>query len=123
MINLTKGNTEQVYFTGTEKATISDPFFLFVFTNRVTNDVIKYISANDSNNSRYDLVTIIVNDYFYTADEGLWSYEIREKALGNDLAITGEVVEIGYMKLNPTSSFIPTEYTGQINTFKTYGGE
>lgn len=121
MINLTKGNSESIYFTGTEKATISDPFFLFVFTHRLTEDVVKIMVTNESTNLRYDLATVVVNDYFTGYDDGLWKYQVIEKADDADLTVTGTVVEEGYMELNPATAFEPTEYSEQINTFVTYG--
>ena len=122
MINLTKGQTQTIYFTGTEKATIALPYFLFVFTNRVTEEVIKVMATNTSTSTRYDKFSLVVNTSFSTATEGTWDYSIYEKLLVSDLTVAGVVVERGFMALNPATPFTPTEYAGQSNTFTTYNG-
>lgn len=122
MINLTKGNTQVIYFTGTEKITLTAPFFLFIFTNRVTLDVVKVMATNTSTTTRYDKFSMVVNTYFTDAVEGFWEYEIREKASNVDMTVAGTIVEEGFMYLNPATAFSPTEYDDQLNTFKTYNG-
>ena len=122
MIHLQKGNTETVYFTGTEKATLSNPFFLFVFTNRITLDVVKVMATNTSTTLRYDKFSLVVNTYFADSDNGFWEYEIRQKALVDDLTVAGLIVEIGYMYLKSATPFAPIENDSQSNTFVTYDG-
>lgn len=122
MINLTKGNTESVYFTGTEKATLSNPYFLFIFTNTITSEVVKVMGTNTSTTARYDKCGIVVNTYFTDKENGFWNYEIREKASSSDMTVTGTVVETGYMYLRPSTPFTPTEYSEQLNEFVTYNG-
>lgn len=123
MINLTKGNTEIIYFTGTEKATLTNPYFLFIFTNRATKAVVKVMATNISTKARYDKASVVVNTYFSASDLGLWGYDIREKASSSDMTISGTIVEQGYMYLRPASEFAPTEYSVASNEFKQYGGE
>lgn len=123
MINLTKGNTQFIYFTGTEKVTLSNPYFLFIFTNRATKAEVKVMFANVSTTGRYDKGSIIVNNYFSSSDLGLWSYEIREKALSTDTTTAGTIVETGLMYLRPATAFAPTEYEVTSNEFKQYGGQ
>jgi hypothetical protein len=122
MINLRKGNTEIVYFTGTENATLTDPYFLFVFTHRVTGDVVKVMATNTSTTERVDKFSMVVNTYFSTSTDGLYSYSIYEKASSSDMTLTGTVVEIGYMQLLPAADFEPTTYDDQSNLFVTYNG-
>lgn len=122
MINLRKGNTEIIYFTGTENATLDNPYFLFIFTNRVTLDVVKFMGTNTSTTERYDKCSMVVNTYFTDATEGFWDYDIREKASNSDMTIAGTIVEQGFMYLRPATDFEPTEYADQTNTFKTYNG-
>lgn len=123
MINLRKGQTETVYFTGTEKATLTDPYFLFVFTNRISTDVVKVMATNTSTTERVDKFSLVVNAYFTDATEGFWDYEIRQKADDEDMTVAGTIVETGYMYLRPATDFAPTEYTEQSNAFKTYNGQ
>ena len=123
MIHLRKGTTEVVYFTGTEKATLTAPYFLFVFTNRITGEVVKVMATNTSTTLRYDKFSLAVNTYFSTSTDGFYVYSIYEKALISDFTVSGTQVEIGYMYLKPTTDFAPTQYSEQSNTFKTYDGE
>jgi hypothetical protein len=121
MINLTKGLTQTIYFTGTEKATISNPFFLFVFIHRVTLDVVKLMATNQSITGRYDKFAFTVNNFFDLKEEGFYSYSIYQKVLVTDFTVAGVVVEEGYMYLNPSTAFEPTKYEEQNNNFVTYG--
>jgi hypothetical protein len=121
MINLTKGLTETIYFTGTEKATIDNPFFLFVFIHRITLDVVKLMATNQSITGRYDKFAFTVNNFFDLKEEGFWSYSIYQKVLVTDFTVAGVVVEDGYMYLNPSTAFEPTKYEEQNNNFVTYG--
>jgi hypothetical protein len=123
MINLTKGLTQDIYFTGSEKITLTNPYFLFIFTNRITSEVVKFMATNISTTLRYDKFSLVVNTYFSTSTTGFYDYEIREKASISDLAVTGTIVESGYAYLNPSTAFTPTIYTGQSNTVTVYNGE
>lgn len=123
MIVLTKGEEQNVYFTGTENCLISDPYFLFVFTNRTTNDEVKFVSDNQSNTKRYDWVYLTVNDYFENELEGFWTYDIYEQTSGSDITTTGKnKVETGLMYLHPAETYTPTKYDEQSNEFTAYNG-
>jgi len=122
MINLTLGQTENIYFTGTEKCTLTNPYFLFIFTNRITGEVVKWMATNTSTTARYDKASMVVNTYFISSTTEFWDYEVREKASISDMTIAGTIVESGYMKLNPATAFSPTEYADNDNTFVTYNG-
>ena len=122
MINLRKGNTETIYFTGTEKATLTNPYFLFIFTNRATKAEVKVMTTNTSTTARYDKASVVVNTSFSSSDPGLWSYDIREKASNVDMTVSGTVVEQGYMYLRPATDFAPTEYSATENEFTQYNG-
>jgi hypothetical protein len=121
MINITKGLTETIYFTGTEKATIANPFFLFVFIHRVTGDVVKLMATNQSITGRYDSFAFTVNNYFDLKEDGFWGYTIHQKVSSSDLTVSGLILEEGYMFLNPATPFEPTKYEEQNNNFVTYG--
>ena len=122
MITLTKGQTQTVRFTGTEKALLTNPYFLFVFTHRVTNEIVKFVATNISTTQRIDSFSLVVNTYFVNGDNGFWEYEVYEQssASGTDTAGKNKVEE-GYMVLYPATEFTPTKYTEQTNTFITYG--
>lgn len=123
MINLRKGNTETIYFTGTEKATLTAPKFLFTFTNRETLETVIIPITNTSTTARYDKSSLVVNNYFSASTTGFYTYSIREFTGTYPSSPTyGVVVETGYMYLNPATDFEPTEYAEQSNAFKTYNG-
>lgn len=121
MIVLTKGEEQRIYFTGTENCLLTNPFFLFVFTNRITQDVVKFIAANQSEVKRYDYTQQVVDDYFDNAVEGFWTYDIYEQATNSGMEIENKnKVETGLMYLHPADTYQPIEYNEQDNSFKTY---
>jgi hypothetical protein len=123
MIVLTKGEEQNVIFTGTENCLLVAPYFLFVFTNRVTTEVVKFVSTNQNNNARYDYIELVVDDYFANSETGFWTYDIYEQEDPSDTTITGKHrVETGLMYLHPADTFTPIEYNEQDNSFKTYNG-
>ena len=122
MINLRKGNTETIYFTGTEKATLTAPRFLFVFTNKASNEEVKINVANTSTVTRYDRASVAVNTYFTNKTDGLWSYQVYEKS-DTSTTVSGTLVEEGFMRLKAATDFAPEVYTEQSNSFKVYNGE
>ena len=83
MIVLTKGETQNVYFTGTENCLLVDPYFLFIFTNRVTEDSVSFVITNESTSDRYDYFNLIVNYQFEDSDTGFCTYYIYEQRFSN----------------------------------------
>ena len=123
MIVLTKGETQTIYFTGTESCLLSNPYFLLYFVNRVTQEVVTFVGTNESLTARYDAVTFDVNDYFEDSETGFWTYNIYEQLSNSNLSPIGlNKVEDGYMYLNPATEFVPIKYDEQSNTFITYNG-
>lgn len=123
MIVLTKGEEQRIYFTGTENCLLVAPYFLFIFTNRITNEVVKFIAQNQSDSKRYDYTQQVVDDYFADSETGFWTYDIYEQATNQGMDIEGKhKVETGLMYLHPVDTFTPIEYNEQDNTFKTYNG-
>ena len=123
MIHLTKGQTQTVFFNASQNCVLTNPFFLFVFTNRVTQDVVKFVATNTSLTLRYDKFSLVVNTRFATSEEGFWTYQVYEQASSTNTNISGlNNVENGYMYLHPSTTFAPTEYNEQSNNFVTYNG-
>ena len=122
MIRLTKGETQIIYFTGTENALLLDPYFLFVFVNRVTQETIKFVATNTSITDRVDSFSLVINSQFEDSELGLWSYFIYEQASSSGTDTAGKnLVEIGFMNLSGVE-FAPTSYNEQSNIFLTYNG-
>ena len=122
MINLKKGLTSTVYFTGTENALLTDPYFLFVFINRGSKVTFSVNVTNTSTDARYDK-GVINQSVTANYDPALYEYIIYEKELSTDTTETGNIVEKGYMILRAATEFNPEEYTEQVNTFKVYDGQ
>lgn len=113
MIQLTKGATQNIILTLTEKATTASPIFLFVFTNRSSNEEVKFIKPNNLDISlhieRYDKFSIVTNTYFANSLEGQYTYNVYQNSNNSNLDPTGLVLlETGIMEL---SGLPPMEYT------------
>lgn len=60
MIQITKGSTNDVALTLTEKCTLTAPHYLFVFQSDETRDFYKFIAADTSaHTDRYNLFAIV----------------------------------------------------------------
>ena len=105
MIHLTKGETNTIVMTLTEKQLLTNPNYLFVFTNRSSNNVIKFVILNASDISlykdRYNEFNIVTNTNFSNALEGQYTYEVYEQTSTTNLNITGlNKLETGIMWLS-----------------------
>jgi hypothetical protein len=114
VIRLTKGQTQNIILTLTEKQLLTSPNYLFIFENRSTNTDIKFVRLNNTDISaykeRYNEFTIVVNSFFNTALNGQYSYSIYEQTSTTNTNPTGlNLLESGIMELEGTTiSF--TEY-------------
>ena len=122
MLHVYKGQNNDLIFTGLELATIVNPYYLFIFTS-ANEDVVKFVGTNISTDARYQKVSVL-NAVFNTKESGTWRYEIREQASPTnvDPALSGGVVEEGFMYLHDATAFEPIEYDLQDNEFKAYNG-
>jgi hypothetical protein len=114
MIQLTKGQTEYVYLTLTEKQTIASPNYLFTFKNRSTNTEVKFVLLFAADVSlfkeRYNKFSIKVDKYFSSKPRGQWSYEIYQQTSSSNTDVTGlTLLESGIMWLNDAEEIF-TEY-------------
>jgi len=108
MIHLTKGETNTIVMTLTEKQLLSNPNYLFVFINRSSNCEVKFIKLNATDTSlyknRYNVFSIVTNTYFKNELEGQYTYEVYEQASTTNLDITGlNKLETGIMWLLGTT--------------------
>jgi hypothetical protein len=120
MIHLTKGETNTIVMTLTEKQLLTNPNYLFVFTNRSSNNAIKFVVLNTSDVSqykdRYNEFSIVTNTNFATALEGQYTYEVYEQTSTTNLNITGlNKLETGIMWLSGS-----TLSYNQFTTTNTY---
>jgi hypothetical protein len=121
MIRLTKGQTQNIILTLTEKQLLTNPNYLFVFTNRSANTEIKFVRLNNTDISqykdRYNEFSIVTNTNFSTALNGQYDYDIYEQTSTSNLNPSGlNLLESGIMELVGTP-FNFTEYT-TTDTYK-----
>jgi len=124
MITLNKGETQTIFFTATEKCSLANPYFYFVFQNRITQEIVQFGVTNASSDERYDKFSLVVNSKFVNSETGFWTYSIYETStLTQNFDYENSApVEIGFMYLNPATEYAPTSYNQQSNTFVTYNG-
>lgn len=121
MIQLTRGQTQFIYLTLTEKQLLQSPNYLFVFTNRSSNQQVKFVKLNNTDVSqykdRYNKFSIVVNDYFGSSLNGQWDYQVYEQASPTNTNPAGlNLLESGIMMLNQSATIF-TEYT-TTDTYK-----
>jgi hypothetical protein len=114
MIQLTKGQTQFVYLTLTEKQTISSPNYLFTFKNRSTNTEVKFVLLFAADVSlfkeRYNKFSIKVDKYFSSKPRGQWTYSVYQQTSTSNTDVTGlTLLESGIMWLNDAEEIF-TEY-------------
>jgi len=124
MLKLIKGTTANLILTLTEKQTIVDANYLFVFTSRSTNDIVKYVFQNgadiSTNRDRWNEFELVVNDLFANYSEGWYSYDVYEQESTTNTNTTGlNKIESGLMFLDDNTSVNYTQYSQNVN-FKMY---
>lgn len=121
MIQLTKGATQFMYLTLTEKELLTNPNYLFVFRSRSTNTEVKFVLLNNTDISlfkeRYNKFSLVTNTYFNTSLIGQYTYEIYEQASTSNTNPTGlNMLESGIMMLNEAVTIFTSYQT--TDTFK-----
>jgi hypothetical protein len=121
MIQLTKGVTQFMYLTLTEKELLTNPNYLFVFRSRSTNTEVKFVLLNNTDISlfkdRYNKFSLVTNTYFNTSLIGQYTYEIYEQASSSNTNPTGlNMLESGIMMLNEAATIFTSYQT--TDTFK-----
>ena len=120
MIRLTKGQTQNIILTLTEKQLLTNPNYLFVFTNRSANTVVKFVLLNNTDISqykdRYNEFTIVTNTNFGSSLNGQYVYQVYEQTSTTNTNPAGlNLLETGIMELVGT----PFEFT-EYSTTDTY---
>jgi hypothetical protein len=121
MIQLTKGQTQYIYLTLTEKQLLSNPNYLFIFTNRSSNIEVKFVLLNAADVSqykdRYNKFLIVTNTYFGSSLNGQWTYDVYEQVSTSNTNPAGlNQLESGIMMLNQAAT-VYTEYA-TTDTYK-----
>jgi len=120
MIRFTKGQTQNIILTLTEKQLLTNPNYLFVFTNRSANTEVKFVKLNATDLSlykdRYNEFSIVTNTNFASSLNGQYVYQVYEQASTSNTNPTGlNLLETGIMELVGT----PFEFT-EYSTTDTY---
>ena len=125
MLKVTRGQSNSVVFTLTEKTTLSSPYFLVVFNNLATNELVYAICPDTSTRTtRYNLLTIIESNTSIPLSgqvklvEGIYQYKVYEQTSSSNLdpSLSTSLVETGLLKstTTATSSFIDNTYTEEF---------
>ena len=120
MIHLTKGQTDSIILTLTEKQLLTNPNYLFVFTNRSSNLQVKFVQLNAADVSaykdRYNEFSIVTNTYFGSSLNGQYVYDVYEQVSTTNTNPAGlNLLETGILELDGTG----ISYT-QYSTTDTY---
>lgn len=124
MLHLTKGQTDNIVVTLTEKATLTNPNWLFIFESRLTNETISFVILGSTDLSaykeRFNSFNLVVNTYFANKTSGEYTYSIYEQASSSNTnpALATGLVEVGQMNLKDATDFSFTSYTNTTNTYK-----
>jgi hypothetical protein len=101
MLVIDKAESKNWYVTLTEKVTIANPYFLFAFTHRVTNELTTVILTDISTQKeRYNKFAVIEGTTF-DLDAGEFEYVIyaQTSAVNLSPALADEEVESGVLKV------------------------
>jgi len=102
MLLIDKAESKNWYVTLTEKVTIANPYFLFAFTHRVTNEVTSVLLTDISTQTeRYNQFAVVEGTTF-TLDAGEFEYVIYAQTSSTNLtpSLADEEVESGVLKVN-----------------------
>lgn len=117
----------EMILTLTEKVTLTDPYYLFVFTHVTTKDVVAFVKsvADDESGfqSRYNKFTIDPSTVFEDKLPGEWHYKVyeQEDAENTDVTLAGDEIECGKLMLLPVNEFEFSKYDSPT-TYKVYNG-
>lgn len=101
MLVIEKAESKNWYLTLTEKVTIANPYFLFAFTHRLTNEVTTVILSDISiHKERYNEFAVVEGSTF-TLDAGEFEYQVYAQTSPSNLspALANELVESGILKV------------------------
>jgi hypothetical protein len=117
----------ELILTLTEKVTLTDPYYLFVFTHVTTKDVVAFVKsvADDESGfqSRYNKFTIDPSDVFEDKPVGQWHYKVyeQEDLENTDVTLAGDEIECGKLMLLVATEFEYDKYNS-ATTYKSYNG-
>jgi hypothetical protein len=101
MLVIDKAQSKNWYLTLTEKVTIANPYFLFAFTHRLSNELTTVILSDISiHPERYNQFAVVEGSTF-TLDAGEFEYQVYAQTSPTNLspALANELVESGILKV------------------------
>ena len=122
MIQIVQGVENTFDLTLTEKSTLTNPFYLFVFNNDLTKESTKKIIADTSSYARrYNRFIITEGDDITFNPTGYWHYEVyeQESSTNTDESLSTKLVERG--KCNVTGTATTHSVYSTTRTYKGYG--
>ena len=128
MIVLEQGESKNIVLTLNEVCSISNPYYVFEFTNLQT-DVSKVFTGIDisTNTVRYNEFVIELNEVedlnnsvINLEIDGFYTYNVYSTVAQNDLDLdnTTELVESGKVHVNGNTNVATTTYQGSENITK-----
>ena len=128
MLNLSAGNTAQRFIvTLSERVTLINPYYLFVFEQVTTKDQYSFIIPASGDLSqypdRYNEFQIDMTARFANAKEGDYRYSVYEQSSPSNTNPSNAttLLEVGQMKLDVQPDRSYTKYS-QAQTYKVYNG-
>lgn len=130
MFNITKNENNTLIATLAEKATLSEPYYLFVFTSDVDNTEVIFTGEDLTEyNERYNKFLItetsgtvnLTSGVINLTPTGFWSYKAYEQESQTNLLVsnTTSLVEEGRVKVIGAETY-NTAYDNE-KTYKGYG--
>jgi len=130
MLKINKNANNTLIVTLNEKKTLTSPYYLFRFTNDITQTSVRFLSADLSLfKDRYNKFLITetsgTNDYssgvITLSPTGFWSYTIYDQASSSNLDenLSTGIVEIGRVQVVGTETAFDKHTPN--NTFISYG--
>ena len=126
MLLYTINSQSDTLVTLSESTTLTNPYYLFVFTN-VSTKVQYKINVNSTTDTsdyptRINVFSFDVETLFASAQAGQFSYEVYEQESSSNLDPSGlNLVECGKMLLQPENNLIKQGYA-PTTTYKGYAG-
>lgn len=128
MLQFAQDDTEAILtLTLTENVSITDAYFLFVFTHVLTNATVSFIKFSGSDESdfrqRYNQYTINPSVTFLNKPIGQYNYTVYEQAssTNTDVSLTGTAIQYGKLIVDRATAFTYTQYSNPL-TATAYNG-
>ena len=122
MIQIVQGAENTFDLTLTEKSTLTNPYYLFVFNNDLTKEPTKKIIADTSSYARrYNRFIVTEGTDITFNPTGYWHYKVYEQSSSSNTneALSTKLVEEG--KCNVTGTATTHSKRSTTRTYKGYG--